>query len=460
VLTHGSSSGKAGPARVAREELSMKKSHVLGGAALGAFAMSLVVAACTNEDQVFAEDAGTDAAFDAARPDVAVPETKDSGPADGQSDAAVRDPRALVTLNNTTSSELVAVNLRTRAVDGRIGFPGFIGATYIDGEDPWLLQQAVDVVAKLDRDEPWKVRGTFDVKLTDKPDGGDSYADPIAVVASAGTKAYVLRYTRNAIAVIAPQTERDGAAPVKTIDLSSLVSPLDKDGLVEMTSAVYVAAKKRLYVTLANVDKGTSLPPHDDLPCPVAGPVSTVVAIDTDTDALVSLGGTGPGGGIALSGYNVAFGARSFYDAAEDRLLVLTTGCGPFSATQKRGIDEVKLATGAVKTLVNLSSQGFPSAFEPYGRKFLLGLGGQVFPWDPSKTTLEAAIPNAPSSFAFDGKDRLVGVRKGPSTDAGPGPLEIVRVPLEGDAGVETLTVNPFTNNDGFVGSVEVWPHP
>lgn len=435
----------------------MKSWKVLGGTTVCGLVFSSAFAACTGDDTVFATDSGSDATFDVFRPDVAVPEPERDGGSDARSDAApTKDPRVLVTINNRTSSELVAVNLRTRAVDGKLGFPGFIGATYADGEDLWLLQQAVDVVAKLDRAEPWKIRATYDVG--ERRDGGDTYTDPVAVVASAGTKAYVLRYTRNTIAVISPAVEGDASLPVKNIDLSSLLAPNDTDGLVEMTSAVYVAAKKRLYVTLANVDKNAILPPNYDLLCPVAGPTSTVVAIDTDTDALVNLGGAGPGGGIVLSGYNVGFGARSYYEAAEDRLLVVTAGCGPFGATQKRGIDEVKLATGQVRTLVDLNAKGYPGAFERFGAKYLIGLDSDVTPWDSSKSTLDAPIPNAPSSFAFDGKDKLVGVRKRPGVDGGPGSIEVVRVPVEGDAGVETLTVNPFTINDGFIGSVEVWP--
>jgi len=437
----------------------MNSRFYFGGALVSALVSAGAFVACTGDDEIFASDAGSDASFDVFRPDVAVPEPAKDGGADAAPDAVspTTGPHALVTINNASSSELVAVNLRTRAVDGKLPFPGFIGATYSDGDDVWLLEQAVDVVAKLDRAEPWKIRGTHAVGLADRKDGGDAYSDPVAVVASAGTKAYVLRYTRNQIAVISPAAEVDGAAPVKTIDLSSLVAAQDADGLVEMTSAVYVAAKKRLYVTLANVDKTTIVPPNYDLPCSAAL-ASTVVAIDTDTDALVSLGGSGVGGGIPLAGYNVAFGARSFYDAAADRLLVLTTGCGPFGATEKRGIDEVTLANGQSKTLVDLTTKGFPGAFERAGARFLVGLDGQVFPWDPSKTTLEAAVPNAPGSFAFDGVDRIVGARKKPGVDGGPGSIEIVRVPLQGDAGAETLTVNPFTDNGGFIGSVEVWP--
>lgn len=415
--------------------------------------------ACTGDDEIFAQDGGADASFDVFRPDVVLPAPSTDGGADALADGAreASGPHALVTINNSASSELVAVNLRTRAVDGKLPFPGFIGATYSDGDDVWLLEQAVDVVAKLDRAEPWKIRGTHAVGLADRKDGGDAYSDPVAVVASAGTKAYVLRYTRNQIAVISPSAEADGAVPLKTIDLSSLVAATDADGIVEMTSAVYVAAKKRLYVTLANVDKTTIVPPNYDLPC-APSLASTVVAIDTDTDALVSLGGTGAGGGIALAGYNVAFGARSFYDAANDRLLVLTTGCGPFGATLKRGIDEVTLANGQSKTLVDLTSKGFPGAFERSSAGYLVALDGQVFPWDGTSATVGAVIPNAPGNFAFDGEGRIVGARKRAGVDGGPGSIEIVRVPLQGDGGVETLSVNPFTDNGGFIGSVEVWP--
>jgi hypothetical protein len=439
----------------------MKSLKICGLVAVGAALCSSAFVACTGDDEVFATDGGTDASFDVFRPDVAVPEPGRDAAVDGDAgDAGPKPtPRVLVTMNGATSSELVAVSLASRAIDGRLTFPGFIGGTYADGDDLWLLEQAVDVVAKMDRLEPWKIKATYDVALSDRRDGGDAYSDPVAVVASAGNKAYVLRYTRNTIAVISPSVEGDGSVPVRTIDLSALVSPGDADGLLEMTSAVYVAAKKRLYVTLANIDKTTIVPPNYDLPCPgVGGLASTVVAIDTDTDTLVNLGGTGPGGGIALPGYNVAFGARSFYDPAGDRLLVLTAGCGPFGGTQRAGIDEVKLATGQASRVLPTDTQGYASAFERFGTKYLLGLGGQVFPWDPTKTTLDPAIPNAPSSFAFDGVDKLVGARKRPGVDGGPGAVEIVRVPLSGDGGVETLSVNPFTKNDGFLGTVEVWP--
>ena len=108
----------------------MKSWKVLGGTTVCGLVFSSAFAACTGDDTVFATDSGSDATFDVFRPDVAVPEPERDGGSDARSDAApTKDPRVLVTINNRTSSELVAVNLRTRAVDGKLGFPGFIGAT-------------------------------------------------------------------------------------------------------------------------------------------------------------------------------------------------------------------------------------------------------------------------------------------------------------------------------------------
>ncbi len=430
----------------------MKKVLLLGSVAscvLGA------LGACTGDDTVFARDAGLDATFDVVLPDATpLPEAG----ADAAPDARPVEPRLLLTMNNRATSELVALNLVSRSVDGRLTFPGFIGSTYSEGEDPYLLQSAGDVVARLDRGEPWKIRASWTVAGDDRVDGGDSYANPVAVVVSAGSKAYVLRYNRNKIAVLDTGTTGDAAPPTRTIDLSSLVATGDRDGLVDMTSAVWIASRKRLYVALGNIDKTSIAPPTFDLPCPTNGLASSIIAIDTDTDQIVPLGGTGKGGGIALTGYNVAFGVRLVHDASQDRLVVLSAGCGPFATPERRRVEEVRLSSGQPRTLLDLDAQGFPGAFLWLSPdKAVLGLGNDAFLWDPTKTTIGAKIAGAPGSFAYDGKD-LVGTRPSFLADGGAGPLEVVRVPLEGDAGITTLTVNPFTDNSGFVGSVEVWP--
>src|SRR5262249_15520841 len=152
--------------------------------------------------------------------------------------------------------------------------------------------------------------------------GGDAYSDPNAVFVAAGNKGYVLRYTRNKIAVIDTTQTVDGGAPTKTIDLSSLVQAQDRDGLVDMTAGYYVSGK--LYVLLANIDK--SLVSSDGFTILCAQTTETIIAIDVASDQVTSLGGTGPGGGIALTGYNPAIslaGPSFVYDAANNRFLVV-----------------------------------------------------------------------------------------------------------------------------------------
>jgi hypothetical protein len=369
-------------------------------------------------------------------------------------------------MNNTQTSELVALNVATHAVDGRLTYAGKLGTTYARGDEPWLLEQRADLVAKLDRQAPWRIVSSWNVALGDRTDGGDPYADPYAVVVPAGNKGYVLRYTRNAIAVIDPSQTVDGGAPVKTIDLGSLVQSADGDGLVDMTTGFYVASRHMLYVLLANIDK--SLVSSDGFTILCAATTETLVGIDVTTDQVTSLGGTGVGGGIALTGYNPAIavsGVALAYDAANDRAIVVHAGCnapagdGGVGALQKRVIEGVALATGQVTTLLDANALGYPGSFAYVGpHDALVGFGSDVFRWDPAQTTIGAKLAAPPDAYAFvyDGTGALLGTRTNFLADGGSS-TDVVKVPLD-DAGVPaTLATNPFTDNTGFVGGVELW---
>ena len=63
------------------------------------------------------------------------------------------------------------------------------------------------------------------------------------MVVGAGAKAYVLRYTRNQIAILDTSQTADAGAPIGTIDLGAFVQPADADGTVEMSAGVYVASR-------------------------------------------------------------------------------------------------------------------------------------------------------------------------------------------------------------------------
>jgi hypothetical protein len=430
----------------------------------------LWIAGC-GDDEVFRE---TDAApFDGGGTFDA-PVNTETGPLDGATglgcgNATGTPPRLLLSMNNATTSELAAFNVADKKVDGRYTYPGFIGLTSSLGSDPYLLEQATDVVARLDAKRPWEVVSSWSVAGDDRTDGGKPNANPTTVVVPDCGKGYVLRFNRNKIAVIDTTKVADAGAAEGYLDLAPLLQPNDHDGFVEMTSALYVPSKKRIYVLLGNIDlvKVAS----DGYTALCADTKPSIVAIDTTTGQLASLGGTAPGGGIALEGYNPPLGTSLAYDAARDRLLVLSAGCnkdlggGNAGAIERRRVEEIDLATKQVKTLLPLDTEGFPAGMVFIdGTRAAISFFGQAFFWNPSQTTLGAEIPGGLDFAAHDGKGNLVGARATYLADGGPGPVEVLSVPFA-DGGVDASSItklgeNPFTNNAGFLSGAEMWPHP
>jgi len=438
------------------------------------FALALVAPALSawavgcGDDEVFREtDAGS---FEAGPiPDGSAPTPEaavDSSTGLGCGDSTGAPPRMLLSMNNRTTSELAAFNLADRKVDGRYTYDSFIGLTSSNGTDPYLLQQEKDVVARLDPQKPWQVVSTWSVRGDDGVDGGLPNANPSSIVVPNCSKGYVLRYNRNKIAVIDTTKVAEGGAAESYVDLTSLKQPNDQDGNVEMTSAIHVKSKNRIYVLLGNIDLRKVA--SDGFTALCADTKPSVVALDATTGQLVSLGGTAPGGGIALEGYNPPLGTPFWYDAARDRLLVLSAGCnadaggGAPGAIQRRRIEEIDLATGQVKTLLPLDNEGFPSGMVFVdGSRAAVAFFGPAYFWNPATPTLGPAIPGGLDYLAHDGKGSLVGARA-TTVDGGRG-IELVQVPF-GDGGADAaatkLGENPFTDNSGFMSGVEVWPHP
>lgn len=428
------------------------------------------------DDEVFkAEDAG---GFDSGAPIDAGPNPQNDG-GDGSApsgcgNATGAPARLLLSANGTAQSEIVAFNLADKKVDGRFGFPGSLGASSSFGTDPYVVEQAKDVVARMNAQRPWEAIASWNVQGDDAKDGGDPNAQPIAIIVPACTNGYVLRFNRNKIAVIdTNKNVADGGAVESYVDLTSLVQAEDKDGLVDMTSAVYVASKKRIYVLLGNYDRTTIGPPDYALLC--KNTKATLIAIDTVTGQLAPLGGTGPGGSIALEGYNPAVSAPMAYDAARDRLLVFQGGCtadvGGVPTMTKRSVEEVNLATNQAKTLLPLNDKGFPGSMViASGNRAALTFffPNQAFFWDPSRATLGAQIPGSLDYVTHDGKGNLLGARRVP-VDGGAN-TEIVSIPFaENDGGtvdasaITKIGENPFSSaaiNAGYLGGAEVWPRP
>ena len=384
-------------------------------------------------------------------------------------DANAQPPRLLLSYNGSSSSELVAFGLQSGAIDGVYVYPDYIGATSVTHAAPWVLEQSTDLVGRLDPARPWVVQSSWSVALSDYVrDAGyaNAYSDPLAVVA-AGTKAYVLRYNRNMIAVIDPSQVVDGGAPTSAIDLSGQVQTAG-DGYVEMSGAYYDASSQLLYVLLANIDRFDVAADGYTQLCSATHP--TIVAIDTITNAVVSLGDAGTSG-YALPGYGAVFGAAPMvYDPPNNRLLVLETGCktneadGGVGPMVGRGVVSVSLTDGATQTVLDLTSAAFPSGIYYVDAHHTIIQLETAYAWDPAASTLGPAIANAPEAFDVDSHGNLVGVTQTTAVDGGTGEWLVVSV-NPADGGTVTLGTNPFPSGDGgvgpgYLGGAQLWPAP
>jgi hypothetical protein len=376
--------------------------------------------------------------------------------------------RLLLTYNGSASSELVAFGLASKKADGRMTYPDPIGTAYVGATAPWLLEQTTDVVARLDAQEPWKIDASWNVAMNDLTDAGyaESYADPQAVIVNALGKAYVLRYTRNLVAVIDTTQAPDGGVPIASIDLSGELQA-GGDGYVQPVAGAYVASQNRVYVVLGNIDRNDVVNDGYNLEC--ASTTPTVIAIDTTHDALVDLNGAAPGNGFPLGGFDPILGPGAIaFDPStgtSGRLLVLEAGCnevaadGGVGALVKREVEAIDLATGTATELLDLTAGGFPGSLTYIDAHHAIVQTDTAYAWDPTTTTLGAAVANAPDSFAYDGAGNLVGLDSNYAADGGFEGFSVVSVPLDGGA-PETLGTNPFTLTNGFPGGVALWPSP
>lgn len=419
--------------------------------------------ACTEDDDVGGHvEAG--APDGSSTLDSSADGRSDGGSARACGDAGAAPRRVLLIQGTPNGSELAAVNLETKTVDGHLAFDAGYGMTSSVGSDPYLLDEENDVVTRLDPNEPWKAVAAWNVRGDDRKDGADPNANPVAVVQASCTKAYVLRYNRDRIAIIDP-SESSGGAPTGFIDLAPLKQAGDPN-MVEMTSAVFVPSKRRVYVLLGNADftRVHTSGGITKLVC-TSTLVPSIIAIDVDTDAIVDLGGTAPGGGIALSGYNPTLGTPLVYDAVLDRLLVLEAGCneesmdgGAGPAVLRRRVEQVDLATGAVTTLLPLESNGFPSSLAfASGEHAALAFFFDGYLWDPRQKTLGPAIEDGMDLVASDGRGAFVGTRQVYLDDGGTGPLQVVAIPAS-DTRPVPIVDNPFAKAGGYVAGIEVWP--
>jgi hypothetical protein len=453
-----------------------------------AFACAGALQACGDDTAIAPADAGPDASiavdgegYEAGEFDGNLASEGGLGTGDAP---APPPPRLLLTYGTAAQSELDVFGLESAAVDGRLAFSSAPATLAATASSPWLLEGASDVVLRLDALQPWIVRASWSVALADAPDAGgaprdagdagdggasEGPADPVGLVVGPGTDAYVLRRGRNALAVVDTSQDVDGGVPAKTVDLSS-AAQAGGDGWVRPTAAYFEPVRQLVYVLLAHGD-GASATPGGPPPCSATRP--SIVAVDPAHAALAPLGGGGDGGGSAyeLRGDAPPVGPSSMvYDPAGDRLLVLQGGCLAAGAIDggptlvRRGVDAVSLADGAVTSLLDLTT--LPAAplalFYLDAQHAIVQVEGAAYAWDPTTSSLGAAIAGAPAAFTVDGEGNLVGVAATPG-DAGAGGdgaasgWSVVSVPST-DGGAATLGGDPFALSGGSPAGVALWP--
>lgn len=429
--------------------------------------MSVVRNACILHAIVLLSACGDDVSYG---PDTGAPKsdaTIDQSVGDGGSDATL-GPKLLMTYS-AAKGELTSFAVASKTVASRLALPGFEETQWTGGNLYLLGESATDAVSKLDPATGTNVLSSWNVALSDAVDGGESSADPVQVVEVAPNKAYVLRFNRNRIAIIDPSQSTDAGAPTGSIDLSSLKQANDKDTHVDMTGAVFDATRKRLYVVLGNIDINFVDPQGYFLLC--ASTKSTLVAIDTTNDTLVNLGGTGPGGGVVLNGYNPQVGifGGTILDTAGDRVIVFSAGCNPpgvgdaaAGALQGRLVEAVDLKSNTTTTLLDANTQQYPGqllwldgahAFIQFG----YGAFSQTFAWNPTQTTLGGQLPATPDVFDYDDAGHILGPQSTYESDGAAGPTNVISVTLA-DGGTVQLGQNPFTQTGGFIGNATYVP--
>ena len=391
---------------------------------------------------------------------------QDGGPGADASDASV-GPFLLLSYyyDGYTSTGYSAFDVPSATQQGSLSYPsnGGGGINVSTALAPWVLEQGNDLVLRMDPAAPWKAMSSW--SLATVPPAPDSMGnvDPFAV-AEVGSKAYVLSYASDSIAVLDTSQAYDAGAPTELI-------PLVPDGGANLQgmALAYDASQSKIWVVLGNANS----PAYPPLCAPEYHP--TVVAIDTTSDTLVS------NLTYTLQGYGLAFGTQAVvFDSANDRLLIASEGCNDPADAGDGGvtdgpldeayIEQVPLSgsdAGSASILLHLSPANSPTAFiwGDSTHAYLQMATGTTYAWDSTQgDTLGAAIPNAPDTFVWDGHG-LLGPKSMPVGEDGGVSFAVISVD-PADGGVTTIATDPFTPApaDPFAQeawqSIDLWPHP
>ncbi len=351
-------------------------------------------------------DAGTIVWGDAAAPDSAAAtdatvgdggaqdaSPNDGGPLDGAtrdtgspSDGALADAAATTFGNaiwagtdfGSAGTEITVVGVsrtgNAATLAGRLSIASSDVVLSSSNGRAFALVRDKGIVKVLGVSRPWMV--ARDVVLT--PDAG-AYADnpyDVAFVPSANT-AYVARYADNGLAVFNPATGVVGTS----VDLSPEMAASDPDGLVDVAQLLADTPSGKVFALLQRIDQFDY-----SGACLAAKPL--IVAVDPASGQLTGVV-TGTQSHIELQGANPQ---QMVLSPQTRKLYVVSVGCtaGDASTTfSRRGIEEVDLATGNVRWLVQEDgSERLGALLSWNGHEGYARQGNMWFPWSATNSTL------------------------------------------------------------------------
>jgi len=436
---------------------------------------------CTGDDtEVPQPDSGTttppvgDAGSDSTLPgdagdDGGAPEASaEDAPGDSNvvdaADAAPLTPYLLTSYyygGGYSNTEYSAFDLTTNQTAGGLSYASY-GINQSTNTAPWVLEQANDLVLRMDPTAPWKPTSSWTVPEP-KPSAGESTnSDPFSV-AEVGNKAYVALYARDYIAVLDTSAVADGGAPTKSISLTQFVSDADIDQNLEAIALAYDATRQRVWVVLGNGNNGAIPANGAYTPCS-AGFHPLVVAIDTTTDTIV------PNVAYPLTGYDIYPASAVAYDATGDRLLIASGGCEDVTNLSDGGVtvgptidsvvETIALANGTDTVLLNPAPQYTSALVYVDSHHAFLESGNGTNAWDPTSPVLGALVANAPDTSVWDGKGHLLGPQTTSLSDGGSSYAIVSVDPTDG--GLTTLATGPFSPLPTSYGwqAIDLWPRP
>lgn len=405
------------------------------------------------QDQVIDTDSQVDASSDSVDPDGADPDAAPDVERDAKPDA---EPEAklgsalFLGSDYADFAEVIAYDIKNKKVLGNLVLSEQDSLISTDQGRGFVLERPFNKMGRiliLKQDRPWEIDASIDL--------GDKVTPYTAVVPS-NSKAYVVMYASNELAVVDLQTKNKTGE----IDLSEFVDAADDDGLVEPVDAVFDPSTNRAYILLqrTNLTWKQTTTGQWALLCNTVKPL--IVGVDTLNDKLIDLNGDAPGKAVELQGFNPSL---LQWNASKNNLIVAHSGCADAQDAPKRlrrGLERIDLDDMSTQWLWTTEEQLQPKSIISISDKLAavqLTNDKWESTWhklDIATKTVDLAPWSIPVASVYDGSEALIGLGYVEGDNAN---LAIVRYDLTTQK-TTVLTEKAFSKGKPNDGSLSAKP--